>query len=83
MVWSPFETHFEIVEYDREFWEEMEKLISRFYLSCLLPEIVDPRAPRGMPIREPYSVIQVHINPFFLLFLYFYFQAQNIQNLQI
>ena len=64
MVWSTLEQHFEIVEYDKEFWEEMEKIISRFYFSYLLPEIVDPRAPRGMSVREPYSVIQVQITHF-------------------
>ena len=29
-------------------------------MNCLLPEIVDPRAPRGLPIREPDYIVQVN-----------------------
>ena len=53
MVWAPTEHHLETVHYDPEFWAEMEESLRRFYLDCLLPEIVDPRAPRGRKVREP------------------------------
>ena len=39
---------------DNEFWNnEMFPKLERFYFLCLLPEIVDSRHARGMPIREP------------------------------
>ena len=59
MVWSPTEYHLEIIDYDPEFWEDMQDILEHFYINCLLPEIVDPRAPRGLPIREPDYVLQV------------------------
>ena len=34
--------------------------LENFYMNCLLPEIVDPRAPRGLPIREPDYIVQVN-----------------------
>ena len=52
MVWAPTEHHLETVHYDPEFWAEMEESLRRFYLDCLLPEIVDPRAPRGRMVRS-------------------------------
>jgi len=67
MVWSPTEYHLEIIEYDPEFWEDMEEILEHFYMNCLLPEIVDPRAPRGLPVREPEYILQ----------------AQNLKNLKI
>jgi len=57
----------EIIEYDPEFWEDMEEILEHFYMNCLLPEIVDPRAPRGLPVREPEYILQ----------------AQNLKNLKI
>lgn len=37
---------------DDEFWEnEMETRLVRYYDKCLLPEIVDPRKTRSMPLR--------------------------------
>jgi len=67
MVWAPTEYHLEIIHYDQEFWEDMEEVLEHFYINCLLPEIVDPRAPRGLPVREPEYVLQ----------------AQNLKNLKI
>ena len=46
----------EIIDYDPEFWEDMEDV-----LNCLLPEIVDPRAPLGLPISEADHVFQVKL----------------------
>jgi len=37
----------------RDFWErKMENQLKHFYMNCMLPELVDPRHTRGMPIRE-------------------------------
>ena len=33
-------------------------LLKRFYEDCLVPEIIDSRAARNMPIREPQYVIE-------------------------
>lgn len=68
MVWSPHEPpHVEVVEYDTEFWEDIEEVLDQYYINCLLPEIVDPRAPRGMKVREPEYILQ----------------AQNLKNMKI
>ena len=46
-------------EYDYNFWKEkMEPKLTRFYMDCLLPEIVNPRVSRNMDPREPPYVIQ-------------------------
>ena len=52
-LWSPTEYHMETISYDPDFWSEVEETISTFYLEYLLPELVDPRAPRGRKVREP------------------------------
>ncbi|XP_045484036.1 uncharacterized protein LOC123689155 isoform X1 [Pieris rapae] len=54
-VWSgenkPLKT--EIINKDDVFWEtKMKVKILTFYMDWLLPEIVDPRRARGMPLRE-------------------------------
>ena len=43
----------ETISFDPEFWSEVLETISAFYLDCVLPELVDPRAPRGQKVREP------------------------------
>lgn len=44
----------EIIKRDDNFWEEkMEKRLKSFFMDCLLPEIIDPRFKRSMPIRDP------------------------------
>lgn len=67
LVWSPLGSHMERIEYDPEFWEDIEEILEAFYRNCLLPEIVDPRAPRGLPVREPEYILQ----------------AQNLKNMKI
>ncbi|CAG4936655.1 unnamed protein product [Colias eurytheme] len=55
-VWSNAETLLktEYILRDEIFWEQkMKKKLSAFYIDCLLPELVDPRYPRGMQIRNP------------------------------
>ncbi|GBM79705.1 hypothetical protein AVEN_138719-1 [Araneus ventricosus] len=41
------------IERDETFWKSILPKLKHFYFHCLLPEILDPRVPRGMPIREP------------------------------
>jgi len=57
-IWSPTEHHLETISYDPEFWAEVEEALGEFYMNCLLPEIADPRAPRGLPVREPDYIVQ-------------------------
>ena len=52
MVWSPTEHHLETIFYDSQLWSQMSESLESFYLDFMLPEIVDPRGPRGMKIRE-------------------------------
>ena len=59
LVWSPTEHHLETVDYDPQFWEEIEETLDQFFMNCLLPEIADPRAPRGLPVREPEYILEV------------------------
>ncbi|GFU42275.1 yqaJ domain-containing protein [Trichonephila clavipes] len=41
----------------RRVWERnYSKTIEKFYFKCVLPEILDGRAPRNMPLREPLYV---------------------------
>ena len=53
MVWSPTENHMETIYYDQEFCSEMSEKLEDFFFSYILPEIVDPRAPRGKLVRDP------------------------------
>ena len=69
MVWSPIGYHLEIINYDDEFWGEVEDTLENFYMNCLLPEIIDPRAPRGLPIREPDYIVQVIFKNILLLII--------------
>ncbi|XP_076289824.1 uncharacterized protein LOC143213653 [Lasioglossum baleicum] len=49
------------VDRDDEFWKlQMEPKLSRFYLNCMLPELVDPRRLRQRPIREPQYLLDEH-----------------------
>lgn len=57
-VWSGENTPLKtaIIEKDDNFWENnMKKKITKFYMDWLLPEIVDSRKMRGMPLREKES----------------------------
>jgi len=47
------------VDVDNAFWKyEMLPLLTRFYYQCMLPEIVDSRHNRHMPIRDPSYIIE-------------------------
>lgn len=45
---------------DAEFWiNKIEPHVSTFYMECLLPEIIDSRFDRGLPIRSSNSYKEV------------------------
>ncbi|KAF4533068.1 hypothetical protein B566_EDAN002631, partial [Ephemera danica] len=58
--YTPVEPYFkiEIIYRDRDFWQNLVLQLVKFYMECLLPEIIDPRKKRSMPLREPEHVIQ-------------------------
>lgn len=35
----------------------LPKLIS-FYMECMLPEIIDPRIPRGLRVKDPAKITE-------------------------
>ena len=48
------------IDVDEKFWKEkMEKQLIRFYMDCMLPEILDSRHNRRMPIRNPQYTIEL------------------------
>lgn len=54
VLWTPLGMKVEVIKRDDEFWKrEMEEKLRMFYMDCLLPELLDPRHPRSMPIRDP------------------------------
>lgn len=58
-IWSPVGIVIHQIERDDNFWKDcMENHLVRFYEDCLLPELVDPRHPRSMAIRDPPYIIQ-------------------------
>lgn len=58
-IWTPLGLKVETIVRDDIFWNEnMEKKLVQFYEQCLLPEIVDPRRERNMPIRDPDYIIE-------------------------
>ncbi|CAG9134964.1 unnamed protein product [Plutella xylostella] len=49
----------EYIERDQKFWEtKMMPPLTNFFHNCLLPELVDPRIERSMPIKEPPFIIE-------------------------
>lgn len=52
VVWTPKGILFEKIEKDTGFWESILNKLRKFYMECILPEIIDPRLPRKLPIRE-------------------------------
>ena len=39
LLFSPNESHLEIIHFDPIMWEEMAKKLQRFFHDCLLPEV--------------------------------------------
>ncbi|XP_025196005.1 uncharacterized protein LOC112595692 [Melanaphis sacchari] len=57
VVYTPNWTSIQEIQYDEVFWNtKMAEKLKRFYMECLLPEIVDPLYGRRFEItdiREP------------------------------
>ncbi|XP_063229291.1 uncharacterized protein LOC134534727 isoform X1 [Bacillus rossius redtenbacheri] len=54
VLWTPRGLLVQQIERENSFWKEkMINKLTQFYMTCLLPEIIDPRYPRNMEIREP------------------------------
>jgi len=50
---------YEIIKRDYHFWTTiMLPKLNNFFFNCFLPELVDPRHTRNMPIRNPESIIK-------------------------
>ncbi|CAG9132575.1 unnamed protein product [Plutella xylostella] len=62
-IWTgPGNIKYELINKDDQFWKEkMEIPLIRFYKNCLLPELIDPRFNRNMPLREHSSHSHEHI----------------------
>lgn len=57
-IWTPKGMRLEKVYRDDNFWAtRMENKLSAFYMDCLVPEIVDPRRGRNLPIRNPQYIL--------------------------
>ncbi|KYN27414.1 hypothetical protein ALC57_03197 [Trachymyrmex cornetzi] len=58
-VWTPRSMKTVRVNRDNDFWRnKMWPFLTRFYFDCMLPEILDSRYVRHMPIREPKYIIE-------------------------
>ena len=42
---------------DRQFWEKNYPKLNKFYFASVLPELVDSRSARNMPLREPEEIL--------------------------
>lgn len=58
-LWTPLGLKMEQILRDDVFWEEnMKCKLIKFYEDCVLPELLDPRRERNMPIRDPEYIIE-------------------------
>lgn len=58
-LWTPLGLKMEGIVRDDVFWtENMVCKLVRFYDDCVLPELLDPRRERNMPIRDPEYIIE-------------------------
>ncbi|CAD6216492.1 GSCOCG00011337001-RA-CDS, partial [Cotesia congregata] len=58
-IWIPYGVKYNLVEKDDDFWKtSMENYLTQFYTECVLPEIIDSRFTRNMPIREPTFILE-------------------------
>lgn len=63
VVWTPKGIKIERISRDDGFWEaKMKTKLEKFYMTCLLPEIIDPRQRRNLPIREPEHILLAQEN---------------------
>ncbi|KYN14507.1 hypothetical protein ALC57_13287, partial [Trachymyrmex cornetzi] len=58
-LWTPLGLKTEKIVQDDDFWtENMVNKLVQFYEQCVLPELLDPRQERHMPIRDPEYIIE-------------------------
>lgn len=58
VLWTPLGVYTHKILFDANFWDKCMKFkLRQFYYECLLPEIIDPRYTRGMPIRNPQYIL--------------------------
>lgn len=58
-LWNSDDIKVITVHRDDDFWQSrMEPHLCRFYVNCVLPEIVDSRRNRSMAIRDPEYIVQ-------------------------
>ncbi|XP_076545135.1 uncharacterized protein LOC143305429 isoform X2 [Osmia lignaria lignaria] len=58
-IWTRKGLKYIRVDRDDNFWQNnMEPKLIQFYLLCMLPELIDSRYNRGMPIREPQFITE-------------------------
>ena len=57
VVFIPNDIAHVTVRRDREFMSNIIPKLRLFYMDCILPELVDSRAQRGLPLREPQRII--------------------------
>ncbi|XP_076549399.1 uncharacterized protein LOC117605294 [Osmia lignaria lignaria] len=58
-IWTPKSIHMIHVNRADAFWtNHMEPFLTRFYEECMLPEILDSRHNRHMPIRNPKYILR-------------------------
>lgn len=58
-IWTPKSVKTVRVNRDNNFWQnKMLPFFTRFYFDCMLPEILDSRHNRHMPIREPKYIVE-------------------------
>ncbi|XP_049268013.1 uncharacterized protein LOC125756965 [Rhipicephalus sanguineus] len=63
VVWTKNGISIEAISRDEVFWKnEMFPRLKTFYMHCMLPELVDPRRSRGLPIREPDHITEAQKN---------------------
>lgn len=58
--WCPNDTVIIRIAKDEAFWGKILPKLKSFYLDCILPEIIDPRANRSLPLRDPYIKKMTH-----------------------
>ena len=58
----PKDTKIEKIERDDRFWgNDMKDKLTKFYNACLLPELIDPRYPQSLPIKNPDCINEAKI----------------------
>ncbi|XP_063222664.1 uncharacterized protein LOC134531069 [Bacillus rossius redtenbacheri] len=59
VIATPKDFYIERIEKDEFFWKNtMLPKLEKFYLQCMLPEIVDSRIKRNLKVRDPLYIIQ-------------------------